>query len=252
MQHQLSEINETVPYCSYFQPEKVSIPPTEGETILRFHGEQWGAMLEQDKRTNWTNYIFVSENDATAFQSAIFGRMLIGSYRTTKTTVIHEGLKGAFAFEEQFANIEMLRLWEDDGISTPGAAGGVLALMHISSNFGSGWARWWINSSKQQVRVKDDGAKYAKVKGIDITVVKPGTAAPPRADRPQQPAASESLQLQRVETSLEAAPRYQGGRRIPVKKVTGVRIEFKTEEERSKFVDRSKQCQERMIPLPDV
>lgn len=140
LQQKLSEMQETVPYCSYFDPEKVSLQPTDSETpiAMKFHGAEWGAMLLEEKKTNWVNYCFVSGEDAVAFQSAVFGRLLLGSYRTTKTTVIHEGLKGAFAFEEQFANIEMLRLWQDDGVCTPGAAGGVMALMHISSNFGEG------------------------------------------------------------------------------------------------------------------
>jgi hypothetical protein len=163
-------------------------------------------------------------------------------------TVIHEGLKGAFAFEEQFANIEMLRLWEDDGVSTPGAAGGVLALMHISSNFGEGWARWWMNSSKQQVRVKEDSSKWAKVKGIDVAVIKPGAGASV-ADKIRSPATA-GEGLQKVDTNLE--PRPTGGKKIYVKKVTGIRIEFKTEEERSTFVAQSKSIQEKMIFLPDI
>lgn len=248
-QQKLFEANETVPYCSWFDPLKVSLTPSEGEISLKFHAKTWGDMLEEEKKTKWINYVFGSENDATAFQSAIFGRMLLGSYRTTKTTVIHEGLKGSFAFEEQFANIEMLRLWKDDGVTTPGAAGGVLALMHISSNFGEGWARWWINSSKQQVRIKEDGPRHAKVKGIDITVVKPG-AVPSIANKVRsQSTTGEGLQT--TETNLETGPQ-SGGKRIQVKKVTGVRIEFKTEEERDQFVSASKTAQERMILLPDL
>ncbi|KAK5125496.1 hypothetical protein LTR85_000607 [Meristemomyces frigidus] len=248
-QQKLSEVNETVPYCSYFDPLKVSLSPTEGEISLKFHAETWGEMLKDEKKTTWVNYVFMSENDAVAFQSAAFGRTLIGSYRTTKTTVLHEGLKGTFAFEEQFANIEMLRLWEDDGTSTPGAAGGVMALMHISSNFGEGWARWWINNSKQQVRVKEDGPRYAKVKGIDVTVVKPGAGASTTDKVRSGPTAGEGLQ--RVETSLEMG-RPQGGKRTRVQKVTGVRIEFKTEEERAGFVSATKRVQERMLVLPDL
>ncbi|KAK4569907.1 hypothetical protein LTR86_002876 [Recurvomyces mirabilis] len=254
MQQKLSEINETVPYCSYFDPLKVSLPPPEGagsEMDLKFHPEQWGAMLKEGKKTNWVNFVFVSEQDAISFQSAVFGRTLLGSYRTTKTTVIHDGLKGAFAFEEQFANIEMLRLWEDDGIATPGAAGGVMALMHVSSNFGDGWARFWLNGNKQQVRVKEDSAKWARVKGIDITVVRPGTA-PAVAEKIRSPSVASPVGdgLQRVETMMEARP--NGGRRIPVKRVQGVRIEFKTEEERSRFVQQSKTVQGKILSLPDL
>ncbi|KAF1822918.1 uncharacterized protein K489DRAFT_338550 [Dissoconium aciculare CBS 342.82] len=225
IQHKLSEVNETVPYCSYFEPEKVSLQPVDGPHVnLKFHAEIWGAPLREEQRTSWVNYYFASANDAVAFQSAVFGRTLIGSYRTTKTTVIHPGLRGTFAFEEQFANIEMLRLWEDDGVSTPGAQGGLLALLHVSSNFGNGWARWWINSSLQEVRIKADSAKHAKVKGIDITVTASIGGAP-------------------------AVVRQQ--RRDTVKRVTGLRIEFKTEEERDGFVDATKRAQERCLPLPE-
>ena len=246
-QQKSSDFAETVPFCSYFQPEKVSI--AEGKMALKFHGEKWGGILEKEVSTNWVNYVFASENDAVAFQSAVFGRMLLGSFRTTKTTVLHEGIKGAFAFEEQFANIEMLRLWEDDGVSTPGAQGGVLALMHISSNFGEGWARWWMNNSKQQVRVKSEGMKYAKLKGIDIVVVKPGSGAT-SGDRLRSFSAPGEV-LQRVGTGDTASARGPANR-MPVRRVTGVKIEFKTEDERNQFVDMSHILQEKMLPLPDI
>jgi hypothetical protein len=305
VQHKLSEINETVPYCSYFEPEKVSIQPVDGPNInLKFHADVWGAPLQDEHRTSWVNYYFASANDAVAFQSAVFGRTLVGSYRTTKTTVIHPGLRGTFAFEEQFANIEMLRLWEDDGVSTPGAQGGLLALLHVSSNFGSGWARWWINSSLQEVRIKADTAKHAKVKGIDITVVRPGLAStsgtsnssttaspsitalsssasytagstpgsistngnPQAIDTAAEPAsASSSIEnshlvpppLTRVDTSVPETPSTSAPiavrqqRRDTVKRVTGLRIEFKTEEERDGFLDKTKRAQERCLPLPE-
>jgi ElaB/YqjD/DUF883 family membrane-anchored ribosome-binding protein len=305
VQHKLSEVNETVPYCSYFEPEKVSIQPVDGPNInLKFHANVWGAPLREEHRTSWVNYYFASANDAVAFQSAVFGRTLVGSYRTTKTTVIHPGLRGTFAFEEQFANIEMLRLWEDDGVSTPGAQGGLLALLHVSSNFGNGWARWWINSSLQEVRIKADTAKHAKVKGIDITVVRPGlastsgtsnssTAASPSivassssasytaGSTPGSISTNSNLQtlntiaeptsrssstdnsnsmlppLTRVDTSVPEAPSTSAPtvvrqqRRDTVKRVTGLRIEFKTEEERDGFLDMSKRAQERCLPLPE-
>jgi ElaB/YqjD/DUF883 family membrane-anchored ribosome-binding protein len=305
IQHKLSEVNETVPYCSYFEPEKVSLQPVDGPDInLKFHADVWGAPLHEEHRTSWVNYYFASANDAVAFQSAVFGRTLVGSYRTTKTTVIHPGLRGTFAFEEQFANIEMLRLWEDDGVSTPGAQGGLLALLHVSSNFGNGWARWWINSSLQEVRVKADGAKHAKVKGIDITVVRPGlastsnTSSSSTTTSPSIVASSASASytagstpgsistngnlqiphtiaeptsassstekshpvpppLTRIDTSVpetsstSAPVAVRQQRRDAVKRVTGLRIEFKTEEERDGFLDMSKRAQERCLPLPE-
>ena len=246
-QQRLSEYTETVPFSSYFQPEKVSL--AEGEMALRLHGDRWGDMLKEEIKTNWINYIFESESDASAFQSAVFGRLLLGTYQTLKTTVIHDGLMGAFAFEEQFANIETLRLWEDDGIATEGAQGGVLALMHISSNFGSGWARWWMNSSKQPVRVKADSNKCARLKGLDITVVKPGTSAS-AAERLRRSSTTVDG-LQRAAT-MDSMGARSPPKRLPVKTVKGVKIEFKEDGERDLFLETTKKIQERLHSLPDL
>lgn len=233
LQQELSESEDTVPYCSYSEPEKVSIRPASSRVHLRYHDETWGAPLTSVKNTKWVNYYFHSESDAMAFQSAVFGRTLIGSYRTTKTTVAHAGFKGAFSFEEQFSAMEVLRLWEDDGVSTPGASGGIFALMHTRTNFGDGnWAKWWINSSREPIKVKDDGARHAKVKEINVSVPKTGSA--PRRMRT----------LPDGQSFLELAS--------PASSVSGVRIEFKNEEERTRFVSAAKRAQERSLNLPDL
>ena len=188
--------------------------------------------------------MFESDHYANEFQSAVFGRQLLGSFRTNKTTVLHEGFKGAFAFEEQFANIEVLRLWEDDGVNTEGGAGGVMALLHMSSNFAqNGYAKWWMNSSRQQVRVKDEHNKFAKLKGIDIRVLRIVEKKNAANGVRSPTTASDTASLQSWEGK---------GKKGPERNVTGVRIEFKTEEERAKFVDTVKRVQERMLPLPDI
>jgi hypothetical protein len=243
-QQKLPDSTETVPYCSFFEPEKVAIPPTTGEILLRFHAQTWGDPEQKDVRTKWINYVFESENSATEFQSAVFGRQLLGSFRTNKTTVLHEGFKGAFAFEEQFANIEVLRLWEDDGVNTPGGSGGVMALLHMSSSFSQGWAKWWMNSSRQQVRVKDEQNKFAKLKGIDIRVLRPAEVK----SRPANGVRSSSTFSDSASLRTSDVKAKKG----PERNVTGVRIEFKTEEERARFVETVKRVQERVLPLPDI
>jgi hypothetical protein len=157
--------------------------------------------------------------------------------------VIHEGFKGAFAFEEQFSNIEVLRLWQDDGVNTPGGAGGVMALLHMSGNFGQGYAKWWINSSRQQVRVKDEHNKFAKMKGIDIRVLRIAEKRSNANGARSTAATSDASSSQSGESR---------GKKGPERNVTGIRIEFKTEEERARFVDTVKRVQERMLPLPDI
>lgn len=243
-QQKLPELSETVPYCSFFEPEKVAVPPTAGEITLKLHAPQWGDREEKDITTTWVNYVFESEDHANQFQSTIFGRQLLGSFRTSKTTVIHGGFSGAFAFEEQFANIEVLRLWEDDGVNTPGGAGGVMALLHMSGNFGQGYAKWWLNSSRQQVRVKDEHNKFAKLKGIDIRVLRIA----------EKRSAANGVRSSTTTTSDTSSSQSweNKGKKGPERNVTGIRIEFKTEEERAKFVDTVKRVQERMLPLPDI
>lgn len=94
-------------------------------------------------------------------------------------------------------------------------------------------ARWWINNSEHKLKVKDDGIKHAKIKGINITVARP--------QRPRSMSAIGDLQH-----------RADLGRNISAKLVTGVRVEFKTEEERSAFVSLAKRVQEHLVPLPEL
>lgn len=249
-QQKLPEYTDTVPYCSFFEPEKVAIPPAahEPDSTLRFHAREWGQREERDLKTKWTNYVFETEKAAADFQSAVFGRQLLGSFRTVKTCVLHEGLKGAFAFEEQFANIEVLRIWEDDGVNTPGAAGGVMALLHMGGNFGQGWAKWWMNSSRQMVRVKDENNKFAKLKGIDVRVLRP----PEQVKGGAGGGAVRSPTAGVGDLPTRRASDGRGGKKGPERNVTGVRVEFKTEDERARFVALMKRVQERVLPLPDI
>lgn len=241
LQQELPEEFDTVPFCSYFQSEKVSIDIKE--SLLRFHAAVWAAPTLNELKTNWVNYIFETVDEANRFQSALFGRSLLASFKTAKTTVIHDGFKGTFAFEEQMAGIEVLRVWEDDGVSMPGAAGGVMALLHLSANFGEGWAKWWLNSTRQQVRIKDESGKFARIKGLDVTVVKPG-AGVNMADRIRSPA-THGEGLLRPDAEAQRRQKWE-------KKVTGVRVEFASEDEKRAFVALAKRAQERMIPLPEV
>lgn len=103
-----------------------------------------------------------------------------------------------------------------------------------------------MNSSKQHVRVKEDPPKHAKLKGIDITAIKPGANASVTDRYRSLATAGEGLQRRR--TSEAGVPKKKG----PEKKVTGVRIEFRDEEERNRFVAMTKRLQEKMLPLPDL
>ncbi|OQO03560.1 hypothetical protein B0A48_10224 [Cryoendolithus antarcticus] len=239
-QQKLPDGVETIPLCSYFDTDKVMLPShTAGKDVtLRFHGTQWEDPIEKEAHTNWVNYVLESDEAAATFQSAIFERRLLGSFATLKTTVIHDGFKGTFALEEQMVNIDVLRIWEEDGSNIAGGTGGVMALVHYASNFSDGWARWWMNSSRQPVRLKEDDVKHVKLKGIDIPYPKPGGG------------------LARAPTSNGDIARrtsdIQGKKKGAEKRITGVRIEFRDLDERIKFMAMMKRLQERMLPLPDI
>jgi hypothetical protein len=114
----------------------------------------------------------------------------------------------------------------------------------MSSSFGQGWAKWWMNSSRQQVRVKDEQNKFAKLKGIDIRVLRPVEVRSSTANGVRSSSTfSDSASLRALDSKAKKGPE---------RNVTGVRIEFKTEEERARFVETVKRVQERVLPLPDI
>ncbi|KAK5018735.1 hypothetical protein BJ546DRAFT_453797 [Cryomyces antarcticus] len=123
LQQKLADNGEDlIPFSSYFQPSKVSLTVS---ATLRFHAPTFGAKPDHVAKTSWVNYVFADVRSATLFQSVLFGRQLIGIYKTEKTLRIHEGLKGALAFQEQLCAMENLRLWQDE------QSGGVLAMIHF-------------------------------------------------------------------------------------------------------------------------
>lgn len=101
-----------------------------------------------------------------------------------------------------------------------------------------------MNSSKQQVRVKDENNKFARIKGIDITTVKPGSTAS-TADKIRSPSTAGEVLLRRQSDAMVL------NKKSPERRVTGIKVEFSTDEERARFVALVKRVQERMLPLPD-
>jgi hypothetical protein len=102
-----------------------------------------------------------------------------------------------------------------------------------------------MNSSSQHVRVKDEGAKHIRLKGIDIPAGKPGVSTSGRVRSPST--AGEGLQRSTTDGGGVPARKKASGR-----KITGVRIEFRDEDERARFVALMKRVQGRLLPLPDL
>src|SRR5262245_61135931 len=101
---------------------------------------------------------------AVLFQNELMGRTLLGTFRTSKTLRIHEGLTGAFSYAEQMCGMENPRISEDNDTLA------VIALIHFSPQFRNGYLAFYLNSSNSPIRVKDEGGREVKVKGLRVPV----------------------------------------------------------------------------------
>ena len=77
---------------------------------------------------------------------------------------VHEGITGTFAFAEQLCGLENLRLFQDP------QSGGVLAMIHYTAHFHDGYLAFYLNSSQNPLRIRDEDEKTIKVKGLNVQV----------------------------------------------------------------------------------
>ncbi|KAF2093913.1 hypothetical protein NA57DRAFT_47393 [Rhizodiscina lignyota] len=235
MQQKLIDGMEIIPYASYFTPNKVSLPLPDSELI--FWGTVHGGKGERTRKSSWINYVFEDAQGATHFQSLLFGRTLTHSFRTEKTLRIHEGMKGVLAYQEQLCAIELLRIWMDEVPDMHGRRG-VLAMIHFSGQFraGEGYLAFWLNSADAPVRIKDDGGRWVKVKGLRVAVEDSGVQ-----DHDRMGSVDGEGKVGR------RASDAKGG-----KWVTGARIEFRDEGQKMGFLEVVRSCQSARLALPDL
>lgn len=153
------------------------------------------------------------------------GRTLLATFRTAKTMRLHSGLGSAFAYAEQMCALENLRVWEDSD------TGAIISMIHFSASFRDGYLAFYLNSATNPIRVKDEGAREVKIKGLRVPLENGDRAL--RKDS----AAGEG--------GVGAEPDKK-------KIISGVRIEFATEMEKREFMDMVAEMQRDMIELPDL
>jgi hypothetical protein len=146
------------------------------------------------------------------------GRTLLGTFRTEQTMRIHEGLSGAFSYAEQMCGMENLRIWEDNDTAA------VIAMIHFSAHFKAGYLAFYINSSTNPIRVKEEGPRELKIKGLRVPLV------------------------ERRKDSGVGTGKGEEKRKI----VQGAKIEFASEAEKREFVALVAECQNCMLDLPDL
>ncbi|KAK7607703.1 hypothetical protein JOL62DRAFT_473579, partial [Phyllosticta paracitricarpa] len=216
--------HEIIPFASYFSPNKVSIALV---SLLRFHGSTFGAAPVKEDKTSWVNYVFEDVKSATLFQSELFGRQLIGAFKTEKTLRLHDGLSGVLAYQEQMCGMESLRLWRDIGFggAATSSPAPVFAMIHYTAAFRPGYFVFSVNDPQHPLRIKDDGgSKEVKLRGLRV---------------PLDPETGD-------EALSHSTGQGQGAKKekLDAKKwITGARIEFATELEKRLFLEKVKEVQ---------
>ncbi|KAF2736975.1 hypothetical protein EJ04DRAFT_510694 [Polyplosphaeria fusca] len=210
-----------VPYSSYFTPEKISITV---KCELKFHDVKYGARPARIARTHWINYIFEDEKGAILFQNELMGRTLLGTYRTEKTLRIHEGLSGAFAYQEQMCGMENLRIWEDND------TGAVIAMIHFSAHFKMGYLAFYLNSSNSPIRIKEYDSREIKIKGLKVPLEKG------------------ALRKDSVSGKKDGADGVIDKKKI----ISGAKVEFATDADKRDFLALWRDVQMDLLELPDL
>ncbi|KAI8940762.1 hypothetical protein NX059_002027 [Plenodomus lindquistii] len=236
MELRMADDQMYIPYSSYFSLSKVSITvPCK----LKFHDVKLGNQPIKTAQTTWINYVFQNADAAALFQNELMGRTLLETFRTEKTTRIHEGIGSTFSHAQQMCALENLRVWEDND------SGAIIALIHFSASFRNGYLAFYINSSVNPINIKDDGGREVKIKGLRVPIDKGD-----KAMRKYSVTASNEL----GDAKGKCKGKEDDGRKKMEKGkiISGARIEFRTEVEKKEFLELCKKVQTNPIELPDL
>ena len=156
----VADSEQVIPYTVWGNTTKVVLRlPAD----LKFHSSIPDHPPTATASTSWLNYNFPSSTASTQFQTALMGKTLLLSVKTKRTMRIHDGLvAGTFAYQEQMCGLENLRIWRDDQTEA------VVVLVHYSAQFRDGYLAFHLNSARDPVRIKEEGEKCVRVKGINV------------------------------------------------------------------------------------
>lgn len=152
------------------------------------------------------------------------GKTLLLSVKTKRTMRIHDTLIGnTFALQEQLCGLENLRIWQDDDMA------GVLAMIHYTPQFRDGYLAFRLNCPpRNTVRVRDDGDRSVRIKGLAVTPVVTGNMF-------------ERKESIKEVTRPVVAPKSPGAKKE--KRIGAVKIEFESEVEKRVFLDKVREIQ---------
>jgi hypothetical protein len=302
---------EYIPYTSYFSPEKLSIGvPTEirfhdvkyGSRPLKVCKTSWinyvfedlqGATLFQNELTS-LNLVATFKTAKTlrlhegltsvlAYQEQMCGMENLRLWEDERTSTsnnaptespsssLYPTSSNSSSRTVGATGVPMGLHATPTGKSNAGPACGVLAMIHFSAQFRKGYCRFWLNDSNNPIRVKDDGAREVKIKGLRIPLEDPKEAA--RRDSRKDSGAgvangsqsstlgdyADAATISRRNTSpqnyggdggkgKQGKEKDKGGKKF----ITGAKIEFANEGEKYAFLQKVREVQARMLNLPPL
>ncbi|EMD67649.1 hypothetical protein COCSADRAFT_197410 [Bipolaris sorokiniana ND90Pr] len=233
MELRMQDEHMYIPYASYFSPAKVSITvPCE----LRFYDVAHAAGPARVAQTSWVNYVFDSPQSSALFQNELMGRTLLAIFRTEKTLRTHSGLSKSFAYAEQMCGLETLRIWQDND------TGAVIALLHFSADFRTGYLAFYLNSARDPLSVKDDGMRQVKIRGLKVPV----------DGGPQVGHGSGSNVKGKDKVGSVNGAKKKKRQDKDDGVISGAKIEFASEVEKREFLDLCRVMQGNLIELPEL
>lgn len=156
-----------IPYTIWGNETKVVIRhPTE----LRFFASPDSPSPYKKLSTSWANYAFETASASAEFQSALLPPLLlIRTLPTTRVVRLHNSpWMRTFSARLQLCGLENLRVFQD--LSDPNS---LVCMIHYSPNFRPLDGEEYIifrlyPPPRNSVRIRDDGEKCVKIKGLDI------------------------------------------------------------------------------------
>lgn len=151
------------------------------------------------------------------------GKTLLLSVKTKRTMRIYDTIIGnTFAFQEQLCGLENLRIWQDDDMA------GVLAMIHYTAQFRDGYLAFRLNCPpRNTVRVRDDGDRCVRIKGLAV--------APVAGNMFERKG---SVREKRSPVITPKSPMMK-----KEKKISAVKIEFANEVDKMVFLDKVREIQ---------
>jgi hypothetical protein len=122
--------------------------------------------------------------------------------------------------------MENLRVWEDDD------TGAVIALIHFSAHFRKGYLAFYLNSSRNPVRFKDEGGREVKIKGLRVPL--------------------EGKEGKRKDSGATVREGDRESKEERKKWITGAKVEFASESEKAEFLGLVREVQRCLVELPEL